>query len=130
MNRFIRSMGLVFVVMMTGACSQSGGQGEPLLTDKLFKLAHMNGCIECHRISATVVGPSWQAIVDRYKGEDKAALRAMLIDSIAHGSRGKWYTWKGGDGMPAMQNRVSKEHIEQLVDYILLLSPAPSTEGK
>lgn len=109
-------------------CDKSDAPVQSAVSDKLFKLAHMNGCIDCHRISATVVGPSWQAIAERYKDEDKKNLRTMLIQSVTHGSRGKWFTWKGGNGMPPMQNRVSKEHIEQLVDYIISLRPTAESQ--
>lgn len=96
--------------------SRGGPDGE-----KLFRLAHMNGCIECHIINASTVGPSWNAISERYKDAPLPEARALLIESVKKGSRGNWITWKGVDGMPPLEGRVSDEHIEQLVDYILSL---------
>lgn len=104
----------------------SGGSEKAQVENALFNLARMNGCIDCHRINATVIGPSWSAIAERYKDAPREAARALLIDSVKKGSVGKWTTWKGGDGMPPLEKRVSSEHIEQLVDYILSLDPTPN----
>lgn len=109
----------VGLVTLTG-CEQ---QGEVSPEQQLFKLAHMNGCIECHTVSATSVGPSWMAIKDRYKDAPPDEVRALLIESVKKGSKGKYLTWKGGDGMPPLERRVSEEHITRLVDYILSLPP-------
>jgi len=122
--RMLGKWGLGVAGLLLAGCGGGDNSQELSVADKLFKLGHMNGCIECHRISATVVGPSWDAINERYKDEDAANLKAMLIQSVTYGSQGKWHTWKGGAGMPAMEKRVSKEHIEQLVDYIIALRPA------
>ena len=114
----------LFCVAVGYGCSQQGsgsGQSAPTADSDLFRLAHMNGCIECHTVSATSVGPSWMAIAERYKDAPRADARALLIQSVKQGSKGKWTTWKGGDGMPPLGRRVSSEHIEQLVDYILSL---------
>ena len=117
-----------FIALAITAC---GGQGsnDPQQSKQaeLFKVARMNGCIDCHRVDATVVGPSWKAIADRYKDAPKDEARKLLIESTTNGSQGKWATWKGGDGMPPMKNRVAAETIEQLVDYILSLNDKPSS---
>lgn len=88
---------------------------------RLFKLAQMNGCIECHTVSATSVGPSWIAIAERYKDAPHSDAKAMLIASVMNGSQGKWLTWKGGQGMPPLGRRVAQQDIEELVDFILTL---------
>ncbi len=92
---------------------------------QLFKLAQMNGCIECHAVSATSVGPSWLAIAERYQAAPRAEAKALLVESVEKGSKGQWLTWKGGGGMPPLGRRVAKEHIEQLVEYIVSLKRAP-----
>lgn len=112
------------LVLLSG-CGQQGANDSA--NQRLFKLAHMNGCIECHTVSAATVGPSWMAIADRYKDTPRPEARALLIESIKNGSKGKWLTWKGGGGMPPLGKRVSEEHITELVDFILSLSA--STKG-
>ncbi len=88
----------------------------------LYKEAQMHGCIECHRVKATVVGPSWLQIAQRYKDIPRNKARSLLVYSVKHGSRGKFPTWKGGNGMPPLENRVNDETIERMVDYILDLN--------
>ena len=39
-----------------------------------------------------------------------------------NGSKGKWITWRGDDGMPPLGKRVVKEDVEELVDFILSLN--------
>ena len=89
---------------------------------RLFKLAQLNGCIECHTVTAASLGPSWMAVAERYKEAPRAETRALLINSVMNGSKGKWITWRGDDGMPPLGKRVVKEDVEELVDFILSLN--------
>jgi cytochrome c551/c552 len=89
---------------------------------RVFKLAQMNGCIDCHTVNTTFIGPSWMAVAERYKESPRAETRALLIDSVMKGSKGKWLTWNGGDGMPPLGKRVVKADVEELVDFILSLN--------
>ena len=89
---------------------------------RLFKLAQLNGCIECHTVTAASLGPSWVAVAERYKEAPRAETRALLINSVMNGSKGKWITWRGDDGMPPLGRRVVKEDVEELVDFILSLN--------
>ncbi|NOY63381.1 MAG: c-type cytochrome [Gammaproteobacteria bacterium] len=124
----------VFLFGLLGPALLAGCNGEPSANqpvstkEALYKLAQMNGCLTCHRTSATVVGPSWEDIAKRYVDAPTAETRALLIERINKGSRGTYYTWKGGDGMPPMERRVSAEHIAQLVDYILALRKPPAAQ--
>ena len=114
-------------------CGEQGAGDKDASTTKtdrkleadLYKLAHMNGCIDCHRVKSAVVGPSWQDIADRYKDAPLESVREMLIERVKKGSKGNWITWKAPDGMPPMERRVTEEHIATLVDYILSLNRAP-----
>ncbi len=111
----------VFVIALgITACGQSGHQDpKKKISAELFKLAHQNGCMECHRLESTVVGPSWKAIAERYKDAPLEETRRLLVERIKKGSKGNWLTWKGGQGMPPMEKRVAADTIETLVDYIL-----------
>ncbi|MDH5546901.1 MAG: c-type cytochrome [Gammaproteobacteria bacterium] len=120
-------MRVVFVLFMLffslAACDfkREGADINQDTNASLYKLAYMNGCLECHRVSATVIGPSWEAIAERYKDASFDDAKAMLVKSVKEGSKGQYVTFKGGDGMPPLEKRVSSEHIEQLVEYILSL---------
>lgn len=118
------AVALIAAIAVLAACGKQVGGPQALSQEadaRLFKLAQMNGCIECHTVSATSVGPSWLAIADRYKEAPRADAKALLISSVMNGSKGKWLTWKGGDGMPPLGRRVAHQDIEELVDYILSL---------
>ena len=107
------------------------GCGKPVSTPnnltteedaRLFKLAQLNGCIECHTVTSASIGPSWVAVAERYKEAPRAETRALLINSVMNGSKGKWITWRGDDGMPPLGKRVVKKDVEELVDFILTLN--------
>jgi len=125
LNVGMKGLLIVMAAFMLAACEKKS-DAELSVKEKLYSLAFKNGCNGCHRIEATVIGPSWRAVADRYKDEDRGALRSMLIHSVTNGSKGKFHTFKGGDGMPAMKGRVSDEHIAQLVDYIISIPPSDS----
>lgn len=58
-------------------------------TDKdLKELLNASGCMSCHAIDEKVVGPSFQAIAEKYAGQTNAV--ATLEQSVRNGSRGKW----------------------------------------
>ena len=88
--------------------------------DKSVELARMNGCWACHHIKQGMIGPSWQAVSERYK--DAPGARAMLIEKVKHGSSGAWTRTTSGAIMPPNSPRVSDEHIAELVDFILSLA--------
>lgn len=113
---------VVTASLFLSACGQQqGSSAEGIVKSELYKLATMHGCTECHRINATVIGPSWMAIAERYQGAPTEEARELLIERVKKGSQGNWYTWKGGNGMPPLEKRVSADAIEKLVDYILSL---------
>jgi cytochrome c len=79
-------------------------------------LAAQNGCLGCHAVDSTVLGPAWRNVSKRYNNEPTA--RESIINSISNGSRGRW----NNEEMPAFAERMSKEDIEVIADYILGLS--------
>jgi len=50
---------------------------------------HKFGCTNCHDIRNTLVGPSFTAIAERYRGEKDA--EEKLYKSVREGSQGRWY---------------------------------------
>ena len=121
----VTGMLLVIACAIVSGCGRQGSTPQSPSTDgdaRLFKLAHRNGCIDCHTVNTTSIGPSWLAVAERYKESPRAETRALLIDSVMKGSKGKWLTWRGSDGMPPLGKRVSKADIEELVDFILSLN--------
>jgi cytochrome c len=80
-------------------------------------LAKASGCLACHSVDAKVVGPAWKDVAAKYKGQGDA--KAMLVESIKKGSKGKWTAVTGGVPMPPYSPRVSDENINKLAEFIL-----------
>jgi len=120
--------GILIAVMLLATCTLLSGCDKPPANTntlsaeedaRLFKLARLNGCIECHTVTTRSVGPSWMDVAARYKTAPRSDTRAMLINSVMNGSKDKW---RGSDGMPPLRKRVVKEDVEELVDFILSLN--------
>ncbi len=82
-------------------------------------LAKKSGCMACHSIEKKVVGPAWNDIAARYKGD--AGARDKLIAKVKKGGKGAWTDVTGGVPMPPYSPRVADADIEKLVDFILHL---------
>lgn len=92
---------------------------------EVVALARMNGCLNCHRVGASVIGPAWVLVSERYK--DSPDAREFLINKVKTGGNGNWNSITGGAKMPAQEHRVSDEHIARIVDFVLSLKrPAPT----
>lgn len=131
-NIVLMKPAFIIGIAFMAACALLSGCGKQTSTSarlsptedaRLFKLAQMNGCIECHTVTTSSFGPSWMAIAARYKAAPRAETRDLLIDSVMNGSKGKWISWRGDEGMPPLRKRVVKEDVEELVDFILSLNP-------
>jgi cytochrome c len=73
-----------------------------------------NGCAACHAIDKKIVGPAYQDVAAKYKG-DKDAL-AKLADKVKKGGVGVW----GQIPMPP-NVQASDADIKDLVGWILSL---------
>jgi len=89
-----------------------------------LSIARQNGCLNCHSIGSSIIGPAWVLVSERYKASTDA--REMLINKVRTGGNGSWNEITGGALMPP-QTRVSREHISLIVDFILSLK---KEEGK
>ena len=84
-----------------------------------LELAKKSGCLACHAVDKKVVGPSWNDVSTKYKGDDGA--RAALIEVVRKGGKGNWTSVTGGVPMPPYSPRVADADIETLVDFIITL---------
>jgi cytochrome c551/c552 len=87
---------------------------EQTRADEAF--ARASGCFECHNMNEQGIGPSFRAIAAEYRSN--VASRAMLIEGVRSGSKGKWPAVSKGVPMPPYSPRISNEDIERLVDWI------------
>lgn len=80
-------------------------------------LAKKMNCTACHAIDKKVVGPSWQDIANKYKGDASSAEKLQV--SVSKGGSGKW----GAMPMPANDAAGTKQaEIKELVAFILSLA--------
>ncbi len=78
------------------------------------RILEQNRCSNCHDIEKDKVAPSFNNIAKRYSVED----RKSLMESLSSGSREKWENSK--IPMPSY-NKLTKEELEGMVDWILSL---------
>ncbi|KAF0206588.1 MAG: Cytochrome C class [Gallionellaceae bacterium] len=89
--------------------------GSAMATDMPAVAKKLN-CTACHAIDKKVVGPAWQAVADKYKGQD---MEAKLITKVSKGGSGVW----GSMPMPANDAAGTKQaEIKEVVKFILGLA--------
>jgi cytochrome c len=76
-------------------------------------LAKASNCMACHAIDRKLVGPAYQDVAKKYKG-DKGA-EAKLFKKVKEGGSGVW----GQIPMPANGPKVSDTDIKTLVEWVL-----------
>jgi cytochrome c len=78
-----------------------------------LKLARKSGCLNCHGESKKILGPSFQEIAQKYKGNQDAP--AALAKKVTEGGSGNW----GKVAMPPHKGRVNETDIHTLVEWAL-----------
>jgi len=109
----MKNIFLSIAVVASIGLSTSAAYAEETLT-----LAKKSGCLACHSIEKKVVGPAWQDVSKRYKGQDA---KAQLVAKVKAGGKGNWTEVTKGVPMPPYSPRVTDENIEKLVDFVLAL---------
>jgi cytochrome c len=79
-------------------------------------LAKSKTCLGCHQVDTKRVGPSFNAIAQRYAGQANA--EKLLAAAIRQGGKGRW----GAVPMPA-QSQVSEQDAQRLAQWISSLRP-------
>ena len=94
MNGLIAAMGMVGLSLAAGVAQADGGMD-------LMKKARCNAC---HAVDKKLVGPAFQDVAAKYKGNAKA--EATLVEKI-----------KSGKGHPAA--KASDDDLKAIVKWIL-----------
>ncbi len=81
------------------------------------ELATKKACLACHAIDKKVVGPAYQDVAAKYKGQK--GIEAKLAEKVMKGSDPKALNW-GTMPMPA-NAQVNEAEAKQLVAWILTL---------
>ncbi|MFC0399585.1 c-type cytochrome [Paraburkholderia rhizosphaerae] len=82
-----------------------------------LSIAQRNACLGCHAIDRKLVGPSFQQVASRYKGNAQA--EAMLERKVKDGGSGVW----GMIPMPA-HPAMSDADIRTVVEWVLAGAPS------
>ena len=78
-------------------------------------LAEKQGCTACHQVDKKIIGPTYNDVAKKYKGDKEAA--AKLAVKVKKGSTGVW----GPIPMPP-NDKVSDADAKILVDWVLSLA--------
>ena len=102
-------------VMMLALAAVALAAAAPARADDAGKeLLQKSGCTACHAIDKKVIGPAYNDVAAKYKGDAGAA--AKLADKVKKGGSGVW----GPIPMPP-NTAVKDEDIKKMVAYILAL---------
>lgn len=77
-------------------------------------LAQKSACMSCHQLAKKVVGPAFNDVAKKYKGDAKA--QEHLVTVIKKGGKGVW----GPVPMPP-HPQVSDDNAEKLAKWVLSL---------
>ncbi len=80
-----------------------------------LELATKSACTACHAVDKKLVGPAYQEVAAKYKGNAKA--EAMLVEKVKKGGVGTW----GQVPMPPNAN-VKDADVQTLVKWILSIN--------
>ncbi|MGJ7462582.1 c-type cytochrome [Halomonas sp. MA07-2] len=105
--------GLLVAALASGMAQANSAAEDEATID----LAWDSGCFNCHDLDATLRGPAWRDVAERYRDDDTALKR--LVITVRDGGSGNW-----GDERMTPNRRVAEEDIERLVSWLLSLSPA------
>lgn len=75
-------------ILLTGLIVSAGllaGAGNALASEALAK---KHNCMACHAMDKKLVGPSYQDVAAKYKGQKDA--EAKLVDKVKKGGAGAW----------------------------------------
>ena len=105
----------IVFLFTTLALFMSGAQAN-VEDENAFVLAKQNACLGCHAVNKKIVGPSFQAVAEKYKSDPNA--QAFLKNKIAKGGSGSW----GIVPMPA-NSKLSDADLSTLTSWILRGAP-------
>jgi len=115
--RLIRHLaGLVAVGFITSGLSFAGTEASDIRNPAALKLAEKHHCFTCHAIDRKVVGPAWEDVAARYRGDEGAENR--LVNKVSSGGNG---VWEKEVAMPAFGPYVKETDIRTLVQFVLSL---------
>jgi cytochrome c len=108
------AMRIAFAAAAASAAFAAGPAHAALDNAAAEALMKKNGCVACHNVDKKVIGPSYQEVAAKYRGDKDAA--AKLAKKVKDGGSGVW----GQVPMPP-NPAVPDADVKNLVDWILTL---------
>lgn len=105
------------VVIATVLAAVSFGTHAAVDAAKAHELASKNACTGCHAVDKKLVGPAYQDVAAKYKGQKDAV--TALVKTIKAGGSGTW----GAIPMPPNAG-ISEADAKIVVEWILAGAPA------
>jgi cytochrome c len=90
---------------------------QPVSAANAMVIARGNACMGCHAIDRKLVGPSFQQVAEKYKGDAQAS--AKLAAKVKNGGAGVW----GSIPMPS-HPRMSDADVKTVVTWVLAGAPS------
>jgi cytochrome c len=108
------------------ALSEAPSEAAALSEAEVKDLFLGSGCVSCHDVENTLVGPPFVAIAERYG--DRPDAEALLLTRLREGSQGRW----GAEAMPLQRvGKIGDAEASAMMRWILALNDAePATEGR
>jgi cytochrome c len=102
--------------LMIGVASSVLAAEQPVNVANAQAIARGNACMGCHAIDRKLVGPSFQQVADKYKGDAQAP--AKLAAKVKNGGAGVW----GAIPMPS-HPAMSDADVKTVVAWVLAGAP-------
>jgi cytochrome c len=113
----LKERAIIKIVLLFAVLLQFSSIAQANIEDeKAFSVAKQNACLGCHAVNKKIVGPSFQAVAEKYKNDSNA--KAFLKNKIAKGGSGSW----GVVPMPA-NAKLSDADLSTLTNWILRGAP-------
>lgn len=105
------------VVLLSGGVMAALGYQQAFAAPEGLAVAKTNACMGCHAVDRKLVGPSFQQIAARYKGDSAAPGKLQL--KVRNGGSGVW-------GMIPMPSHpaMSDKDIHAVVAWVLAGAPS------
>ena len=95
---------------LLGASAAQGAEGKAAAQDL--------GCTACHAAQTKLVGPSYQAVADKYGGDQAKILERMQM-AVEDGASGTWTDTTGGTPMPPQPQAADKpDKLKTIAEWI------------
>ena len=114
---FCMSMFTVAIAAATGQGALAADAPAAFSPVDAMNIARKNACMGCHTVDRKLVGPSFQQIAGKYKGDAQA--QARLETKVKDGGSGVW----GVLPMPSHRS-MNGADIKTVVGWILAGSPS------